>query len=244
MQQVTCNTCFAQVNDEFMRRIISNQKIVCPECASIYPAFSNMKPDGISGSSGRRLLQSTSTKFSGTVSILLVYENGPLDGSQYNVFFSDFSKAVIAPTFTDVWSGGSDPATLQAFMDRMMASQFVVTTIESPGTSSVTSINLDLVGSGIIVPQDTPHPPPSSSQPPPNQTNGTTNVTSTPSPPPAAELAMDMTVFGVRDLSIIPASGEFKPITSDAMPARMAVRAFDPVVGIIFLVASYILFCG
>ena len=59
-----------EVNDEFMRRVLSNQKVVCPDCSGIYPAFSNMRPEAQPQSMRRRrrrnLLQSTTagtTKF-------------------------------------------------------------------------------------------------------------------------------------------------------------------------------------
>lgn len=164
----------------------------------------------------------TTKRKQGSVSILLVYDKAPLDGSKFNIYFSDVSKSVLSPTFTNIWSGGSDPATLQAFIDRMKASQFVVTTIKSAGSNAVSSINLDLVGSGILQ----PNPP--------------VPVTTTPSPP-GVPLAMDMSVFGVRDMSVIPESGEFKPLTSDAVATR---GSFDPMLGAIFLAASVILFWG
>ena len=45
-----------QVNDEFMRRLMANQAVVCPECSGIYPAFSNMRLDTTrsSGTAARR----------------------------------------------------------------------------------------------------------------------------------------------------------------------------------------------
>lgn len=95
----------------------------------------------------------------GTVSILLVYDQAPLDNSKYNIYFADVSKAVMTPTFTNIWSGGSDPATLQAFIDNMKAGQFVVTTLQPTASDSVSSINLDLVSSGIL-PPNPPSPPP------------------------------------------------------------------------------------
>lgn len=164
----------------------------------------------------------------GTVSILLVYDKAPLDGSKFNVYFSDVSKSVLGPTFTNIWRGTSDPATLQAFIDRMKANQFVVTTVQPSGSSSsvpVSVINVDLVGSGIIPPSDgglQPTPP------------------ATTTPPPGIPLTMDMTAFGVRDLRSIPDSGEFKPLTSNAPRDR----PFDPFIGTIFLAASLLLFWG
>lgn len=108
----------------------------------------------------------------GTVSILLVYDQAPLDNSKYNIYFADVSKAVLTPTFTNIWSGSSDPATLQAFIDSMKASQFVVTTLQPNGSDSVSSINLDLVSSGIL-PPNPPSPPlpgPTTTPPPGNYT--------------------------------------------------------------------------
>lgn len=107
----------------------------------------------------------------GTVSILLVYDKAPLDGSKFNVYFSDVSKSVLGPTFTNVWSGSSDPASLQAFIDSMKANQFVVTTVQASG-NSLSSINVDMVGSWIIPPSDgnggssQPTPPPTTPPPP------------------------------------------------------------------------------
>jgi len=107
-----------QVNDEFMRRIMANQAVVCKECSGIYPAFSNMevtasatgRRQSNTGRRRRNLLQTASNtnQFAGTVSILLVYDQAPLNNNEYSIYFADVSKAVLAPTFTNVWSGSSD----------------------------------------------------------------------------------------------------------------------------------------
>lgn len=48
-----------QVNEEFMRRILANQKAVCPQCTGVYTAFKNMVDvSSSSKAGGRRLLQS------------------------------------------------------------------------------------------------------------------------------------------------------------------------------------------
>lgn len=58
-----------EVNDEFIRRVLANQKVVCPDCSGIYPAFGNMRPQAQPQNMRRRrrnLLQSTTagaTKF-------------------------------------------------------------------------------------------------------------------------------------------------------------------------------------
>ena len=47
-----------QVNNEFMRRILANQKAVCPQCTGVYLAFKNMLDFSSTKARGRRLLQS------------------------------------------------------------------------------------------------------------------------------------------------------------------------------------------
>lgn len=47
-----------QVNDEFMRRMLANQKAFCTECSGIYPAFKNMvDASTLAAPAARRLLQ-------------------------------------------------------------------------------------------------------------------------------------------------------------------------------------------
>lgn len=203
--------------------------------------------------SARNLLQQQQDdmkEFKGTISILLVYDKvtsfllcilllckiacsptcihvpsqAPLNGSKYSISFADISKAVYMPTFTNVWSGSSDPASLQAFIDAMKASQFVVTTIKADDGSS-SSILVDMVQSGVIIPSPSPNPP-------------------TPSTTPPGLLpkhyAMDMTVFGISDLRSIPSTGEYH--SSAASSSKNG--AFDPMVAFIFLAASLLVFWG
>ena len=109
------STTQQQVNDEFMRRIMANQAVVCKECSGIYPAFSNMRKAPVAGGRRRNLLQVTTggglTSFTGNVSILLVYDQVPLGMDGYSIYFADVSKAVLSQSFTNVWSGSSDPGT-------------------------------------------------------------------------------------------------------------------------------------
>lgn len=225
-----------QVNTEFVRRILANQKLICPECFSIYQGFTNMRTTDATATAGaarrRRLLQlqtgGGANAFAGTVSVLLVYDRAPLDDSKYKVYFADVSKAVFAPTFTNIWSGTSDPAALQTFIDHMKANQFVVTTVEASGSNAVNGIQVDLVASGIL---------------PPSGDNHGATPAPTPAAPPGGSLAMDMTAFGVRDTRSIPDSGEFKPSTSDASSSK-GRRGLDPMMGTIFLAASVMLFWG
>lgn len=233
-----------QVNDEFMRRIMANQAVVCKECSGIYPAFSNMQqvqqlPATAAGSRRRRnLLQTSSSgtsRFQGEVSILLVYDSAPLNDNGYSIYFADVSKSVLAPTFTNIWSGSSDGASLQAFIDNMVSNQFVVTEIKS-SSGQTTGITIDMSKSGIIVRTPAPTPAPTPSSP---------SLSPTPPPPtpPGYQYAMDMTVFGINDRSKqIPGDGQYtsyKDRTSDA-----ASRTFDPMIATIFLAASLLLFWG
>jgi hypothetical protein len=148
-----------------------------------------------------------------------------MDTSMYSIGFDNISKAVYVPDSTSIWSGNSDPASLQAFIDRMKSNQFVVTSIVS---SDGSKILIDMVGSGLIQPA-VPWPP--LLTPPPEGGN------------PPKDLAMDMTVFGVYDLSSIQSvSGDYtSPVrTSDASKNR----AFDPIMGCLFVLASLLVFWG
>ena len=133
------------------------------------------------------------------------------------------------PTYSSVWSGSSDPASLQSFIDQMKASQFVVTTIKAADDGSTPAfIVVDMVQSGVI-----PQPPAPSTPAPP--------------PPPGAtpkEYAMDMSVFGISDLSSIPSTGEFQPIVTRTSAASGSPRPFDPMIALIFLAASVLVFWG
>ena len=232
-----------QVNDEFMRRIMANQASVCKECSGIYPAFSNMEPPLPSSPSQqqqqlrrrmmrrRNLLQQATAPsnlldFTGKVSVLLVYDNPPTGGGSYSIYFSDVSRSVLAPSYTTAWAGSSDPASIREFIDRMKSNQFVVTTLTGSN-----NVKIDLVQSGIIIrtpPPATPPPPPA----PPS---------ASPTPKPdEKDYAMDMTVFGVYDRSMIPQDGEFvSPKKSDASSTH---RHFDPTIATIFMAASLLLF--
>jgi hypothetical protein len=231
-----------QVNDEFMRRIMANQQVVCKECSGIYPAFSNMEQATTTATSRRRnlLMSDFLSKFSGPISILLVYDKVPEGMDSYNIYFSDVSRAVFAPSFTNIWSGSNDPASLNAFIEQMQNNQFVVTELISADQQNA-AIKIDLSGSGVFIRTPAPTPAPT-----PVAAGGNSSNSTLPVPSPV-EYAMDMTVFGVYDRSKIPQDGQYtsyKDKTSDASSTVVAARrkAFDPMFATIFLAASLLLF--
>ena len=116
-----------------------------------------------------------------------------------------------------IWTGdASDVGTL---VDRLRANQFVVTELLQQGGGD--KIVVDLVASGILQPA----PP--------------TTTPAPPAAPAAAPTAMDMSVFGIRDLRDIPQDGEF--VNSSDAPSLMRGRN-STLVAFIFLAASLLVF--
>ena len=113
----------------------------------------------------------------------------------------------------------------------MVASQFVVTELKT-AAGQTNAISVDMSRSGIII--RTPPPTPAPATPPP--------------PTPAGNYyEMDMTVFGVRDRSLIPKDGEYtsyKDRASDASSGLKGARNFDPMFATIFLAGTLLLFWG
>lgn len=116
-----------------------------------------------------------------------------------------------------------------AFIDRMKANQFTVTEIKA-ADGSISSIQIDMTQSGIVIrtPPPTPRPP-------------------IPPPVPSTDehYEMDMTVFGVKDRSNIPQDGSFTSFKDRASDAsRMSRKGFDPMFATIFLAATLLIFWG
>lgn len=124
------------VGEEFFRRLSVNLPKFCPMCEKIYPVFNNvgrMPPSSSQSSSGtRRLLQTNTNSNSGQYSILLVYDPKLLDTA---IYYSDISRAVYSSTYTPVWSGASDEASIKSFMDSLESNQFAVKSVKLDGGS-------------------------------------------------------------------------------------------------------------
>ena len=141
---------------EIYRRLAENKDRFCPQCEGVYPVFTNAQVVASSSTSGsqqlslgtarrRNLLQASNTTgtpapapstgtttVAGTVSILLVYDPS-LVGSY--ISFGNLSQVVYSSSYTPVWAGSSDPATLQSFLDTLQANQFVVVQANTTSTT-------------------------------------------------------------------------------------------------------------
>ena len=128
---------------EFYRRMAENKDKVCPSCLGIYPVFNNVQPRATAGAADpsppptlsarrrrRNLLQqltaATNSDFTGPFSILFVYR---FDAVKNPLYYSDVARAVHASTFTTAWSGASDPASIESYMQSLKNGNFVVQAI-------------------------------------------------------------------------------------------------------------------
>jgi hypothetical protein len=129
------------IGDEFFRRLSQNLPLFCPDCEQVFPVFNNVmrgSEQGWSENGGRRrnLLQTANTtantQITGSYSILLVYDSSILNKP---IYYADISRAVYNSTFTPVWAGSTDEATVQKFIDSLASDQFVVRRVSISGAT-------------------------------------------------------------------------------------------------------------
>ncbi len=126
------------IGDEFFRRLSQNLPLFCPDCEHVFPVFNNVmrgSEQGWSENGGRRrrnLLQTANTQVTGTYSILLVYDSSILNKP---IYYADISRAVYNSTFTPVWAGSTDEATVQKFIDSLASDQFVIRRVSVSGAT-------------------------------------------------------------------------------------------------------------
>ncbi len=117
------------VGDEFYRRLSANLTKFCPSCEKVFPVFNNIVPTA--SSSGRRLLQAPQT-VAGTYTILLVFDG---NATGIPIYYTDISRVVYSSSYTSLWTGTGDQASIQALVDSLKGQQFAVRRVDTSGTA-------------------------------------------------------------------------------------------------------------
>jgi hypothetical protein len=143
--QLSSGNYATAIGDEFFRRLSTNLDKICASCEAIFPVFNNairVRDSTLSSAfsvAGRRrnLLQANttstaanSTLVSGTYTVLLVYDKN-LVGKP--IYYADISKAVYSSSYTPVWTGASDPASIQNMIDSLASQHFIVRRLDASG---------------------------------------------------------------------------------------------------------------
>jgi hypothetical protein len=223
-----------QVNREMMRRIMANQKTVCPDCRAVYPAFENMLPSSAGVSRGRRLLQQDQQLFDGSVTVLLVYEKD----SKNSVMLS--YPDILASLYNSNFNGNMPThVTMLEILANLLANNHVFVKNVTAQSNQMMQIFITTEESLII-------------------SNG--NIVQTTPDPAKRPKHIDVEVYGQQPQQWYWYSndkakkymvcGDEASFNQDRTPKwesctdvpSSATSAFDPRIGLIFLIASLLMF--